>query len=57
MGALTNKNFPFELRGWEIEKLTFFNPTDSFGNCLKILINNNKIIQIEPDYFSIQPAN
>ncbi len=52
MGALTNKNFPFELRGWEIEKLTFFNPTDSFGNCLKILINNNKIIQIEPDYFS-----
>lgn len=49
MGALTNKNFPFELRGWEIEKTSFFDPTDSFGNNLKVLINNNKILQIEPD--------
>jgi hypothetical protein len=50
MGALTSKNFPFELRGWEIEKIESLDPTDSFGSNLKYLINNKQIIQTEPTY-------
>lgn len=48
MGALTYKSFPFELRGWEIQKKISLDPTDSFSKQIKILINNNHIIQIEP---------
>jgi hypothetical protein len=48
LGALTYKNFTFELRGWEIQKKISRNPTSNFGEKIKILINNNKIIQIEP---------
>lgn len=48
MGALTYKSYPFELRGWEIQKKISLDPTDSFGKQIKILTNNNKIIQIEP---------
>lgn len=45
---MTYKNYPFELRGWEIQKKISLDPTDSFSKKIKILINNNKIIQIEP---------
>lgn len=50
MGALTLKSFPFELRGWDIEKLESIDPTDSFGSNTRIYISKNKIIQIEPDF-------
>ena len=50
MGALTLKNFPFEIRGWDIEKFESFDPTDVFGFNTKIYLNKNKIVQIEPDY-------
>lgn len=48
MGALTYKSFPFELRGWDIQKKVGINPTDSLGLKVNLLINNNKIIQVEP---------
>jgi NADH dehydrogenase/NADH:ubiquinone oxidoreductase subunit G len=55
MGALTLKTFPFELRGWDLEKFDAIDPTDSFGLNVKILINNRQIIQIEPNYNSRYP--
>jgi len=48
MGALTLKNFPFELRGWEIEKIESFDPTDGFCSSNIVYLNKNKIVQIEP---------
>jgi NADH dehydrogenase/NADH:ubiquinone oxidoreductase subunit G len=50
MGALTLKVFPFELRGWELEKFESIDITDSFGSDIKICTNNKKIIQIEAGY-------
>ena len=50
MGALTLKSFPFELRGWDIEKLESIDPTDGFGSNTRVYVNKNKIIQIEPDF-------
>ena len=50
MGALTLKSFPFELRGWDIEKFESFDPTDGFGSNTRVYINKNQIVQIEPDY-------
>jgi hypothetical protein len=50
MGALTLKSFPFELRGWDIEKFESIDPTDGFGLNTRVYINKNQIIQIEPDY-------
>ena len=50
MGALTLKSFPFELRGWDIEEFESIDPTDSFGSNIRLYINNNQIVQIEPDY-------
>ena len=52
MGALTLKTFPFELRGWDIEKFESIDPTDGFGSSTRVYIKNNQIIQIEPDYNS-----
>jgi len=48
MGALTLKNFPFELRGWEIQKFKSFDPTDGFLCPTVLYLNKNKIVQIEP---------
>lgn len=48
MGALTLKSFPFELRGWELEKINNIDLTDSFGSTIKVSLNNKQIIQIEP---------
>jgi len=48
MGALTLKNFPFELRGWEIQKFKSFDPTDGFLCSTILYLNKNKIVQIEP---------
>lgn len=50
MGALTLKSFPFEIRGWDIEKFESFDPTDGFGSNTRVYISKNQIVQIEPDY-------
>lgn len=50
MGALTLKRFPFEIRGWDVEKFFSIDLTDSFGCDTQIYINKNQIIQIEPSY-------
>ena len=50
MGALTLKSFPFELRGWDIEKFESLDPTDGFASNTKVYVNQNQIIQIEPSY-------
>jgi NADH dehydrogenase/NADH:ubiquinone oxidoreductase subunit G len=57
MGALTLKTFPFELRGWEVEKFKFIDLSDSFGSSVRISINNKKIIQIEPVYNNSKSIN
>lgn len=56
MGALTLKSFPFELRGWDIEKFESLDPTDSFGTRTRVYISKNQVIQIEPDY-DVQTSN
>lgn len=38
MGALTLKSFPFELRGWDIEKFESLDPTDGFGTSTRVYI-------------------
>jgi NADH dehydrogenase/NADH:ubiquinone oxidoreductase subunit G len=50
MGALTLKSFPFELRGWDIEKFESIDPTDGFGSNTRIYVSKDQIVQIEPDY-------
>lgn len=50
MGALTLKSFPFELRGWDIEKFEHIDPSDSFASNIRVYVNNDQIIQIEPEY-------
>lgn len=50
MGALTLKSFPFELRGWDVEKFESIDPTDGFGSNTRIYVSKDQIIQIEPDY-------
>ena len=50
MGALTLKSFPFELRGWDIEKFESLDPTDSFGSNTRVYVNKDQIVLIEPDY-------
>ena len=50
MGALTLKSFPFELRGWDIEKLKSVDPTDGFGSNTRVYVSKDKIVQIEPDF-------
>lgn len=50
MGALTLKSFPFELRGWDIEKLESIDPTDGFGSDTRVYVSKNQIVQIEPDF-------
>lgn len=50
MGALTLKSFPFELRGWDIEKFESLDPTDGFGSNTRVYVSKEQIIQIEPDY-------
>jgi NADH dehydrogenase/NADH:ubiquinone oxidoreductase subunit G len=56
MGALTLKSFPFELRGWDIEKLESIDPTDGFGSDTRVYISKDQIVQIEPD-FNINSSN
>ena len=50
MGALTLKSFPFELRGWDIEKFESIDPTDGFGSSTRVYISKQQVVQIEPDY-------
>ena len=49
MGALTLKSFPFELRGWDIEKFESIDPTDGFGINTRVYISKQQVVQIEPD--------
>ena len=53
MGALTLKSFPFELRGWDIEKFESIDPTDGFGTSTRVYISKQQVIQIEPDHSKI----
>lgn len=53
MGALTLKSFPFELRGWDIEKFESIDPTDGFGINTRVYISKQQIVQIEPDHSEI----
>jgi NADH dehydrogenase/NADH:ubiquinone oxidoreductase subunit G len=50
LGALTSKNFPFELRSWEVENFKSLDPTDGLGLATRIYVNKNQVIQIEPEY-------
>lgn len=50
MGALTLKSFPYELRGWDIEKFESIDPTDGFGSSTRVYISKQQIVQIEPDH-------
>ena len=50
MGALTLKSFPFILRDWDIRSYDAIDPTDSFGQDIKVYINKNQIIKIEPRF-------
>lgn len=50
MGALTLKSFPFELRGWDIEKFESIDPTDGFGSNTRVYVSKDQIVLIEPDY-------
>lgn len=50
MGALTLKSFPFELRGWDIEKFESLDPTDCFGSNTRVYVSKDQIVLIEPDY-------
>lgn len=50
MGALTLKSFPFELRGWDIEKFESLDPTDSFGSNTRVYVSKDQVVLIEPDY-------
>lgn len=50
MGALTLKSFPFELRGWDIEKFESIDPTDGFGSNTRVYVSKDQIVQIEPNY-------
>lgn len=50
IGALTLKRFPFEIRGWDLEKFDSIDTTDGFGTNTKIYIHKNNIVLIEPDY-------
>lgn len=52
MGALTLKSFPFELRGWDVKSYESINPTDSFGQNIRVYIENNQIIKIEPEFLN-----
>ena len=49
MGALTLKSFPFELRGWDLQKYENLDYTDSFGTNTQIYVLKNQIVQIEID--------
>jgi hypothetical protein len=52
LGALTLKSYPFEVRGWDVEKQKSIDSTDGFGSNTRIYVSNNQIVQIEPDYDS-----
>jgi hypothetical protein len=52
MGALTLKSLAFYLRNWDTEKSESVDPTDGFGSNTRVYINNNQIVQIEPEYNS-----
>jgi len=50
VGALTLKSFPFELKGWDVEEHEGLDPTDGFGSNIRVYVNKDQVIQIEPDY-------
>lgn len=50
MGALTLKNFPFILRSWNVKNYGSIDPTDSFGQEIRVYVNKNNIVKIEPQF-------
>ena len=57
MGALTLKNFPFVLRSWNVRNYVSIDPTDSFGQEIRVYINKNQVIKIEPQFSNNSSAN
>lgn len=50
MGALTLKSFPFVLRSWNVKSYESIDPTDAFGQNIRVYVNRNRIIKIEPQF-------
>lgn len=50
IGALTLKQFPFELRNWGTPSFESVDPTDSFGQSTMVYVEESKVIKIEPSY-------
>ena len=50
MGALTLKSFPFILRSWNVKSYESINLTDSFGQKIRVYVNKNQIVKIEPQF-------
>ena len=57
VGALTSKPFPFISRNWELKSINSIDLSDGFGLNTQILIKNNKVIKILPDYNSKENTN
>jgi hypothetical protein len=49
LGALTLKPFSHITRDWDLKYCYSVDLTDNYGTATKIYINNNKVVQIEPD--------
>ena len=50
MGALILKSFPFILRNWNVKSYNSIDITDSFGQEIRMYLNKNQIIKIEPQF-------
>lgn len=50
VGALTSKPYPFLGRNWELKVVKSIDPADGFGINLQVLLKNNQIVKVLPDY-------
>ena len=50
VGALTSKPYPFVNRNWELKILNSIDFSDGFVTNIQILIKNNQVVKILPDY-------
>lgn len=57
VGALTLKPYPFMARSWELKSVNSIDFTDGFGANIQILLKNNKIIKVLPNYNPNESAN
>jgi NADH dehydrogenase/NADH:ubiquinone oxidoreductase subunit G len=49
MGALTLKNFLYEVKLWDSDTYVSVDPTDGFGANTQVYARKNSIVQVEPD--------